>query len=97
MPTHDEAPRFLRDLQRLTPAQRAQFDAAVKHFVADLTAGHGFRPELRVKRFRRLPGVWEMSWANDGRALFQYGTSPRAGDTHVEWLRIGAHDIFRQP
>ncbi len=38
-----------------------------------------------------------MSWANDGRALFTYGSSPHQGDTHIIWLRVGTHDIFVNP
>jgi hypothetical protein len=39
--------------------------------------------------------VFEMTWARDGRALFKYGTSPRAGDIHITWLRVGTHDTLR--
>ena len=35
-----------------------------------------------------------MTWAPDGRALFCYGDEVHPGETHVEWLRIGTHDIF---
>lgn len=35
-----------------------------------------------------------MTWANDGRALFKYGTSPHPGDVHIIWLRVGSHEIF---
>jgi hypothetical protein len=52
------------------------------------------RPGLRVKRYRRREGVWEMSWADNGRALFRYGPSIQPGDPHVVWLRVGGHEIF---
>ncbi|WIG60406.1 MAG: hypothetical protein OJF49_003154 [Ktedonobacterales bacterium] len=97
MPTHDEAPRFWRDWDKLTPEQRSLFLAAVADMVADMKAKRPFHPALRVKGFRRLPGVFEMTWANDGRALFTYGTSPHAGDVHITWLRIGTHDILQHP
>jgi len=97
MLTHDEVPRFWRDWDALTPTQRSQFSAAVAQMVEDLRAGRPFRASLRVKRFQRLPGVYEMTWADDGRALFQFGASPHPGDVHVTWLRVGTHAIFQRP
>jgi hypothetical protein len=41
--------------------------------------------------------VWELTWAPDGRATFEYGDPVRAGDPHIIWRRVGTHDIFRQP
>lgn len=43
------------------------------------------------------PGVWEMSWAPDGRATFEYGDEVRAGKAHIVWRRVGTHAIFRRP
>lgn len=63
--------------------------------IVDLKAGRRFRAGLRVKGYQGLFGVFEMSWADDGRALFRYGTSPRPGDVHITWLRVGTHAIFR--
>jgi hypothetical protein len=51
----------------------------------------------RVKRVQRYPDVWEMTWAADGRATFEYGQEIHAGEPHIIWRRIGTHDIFRQP
>ena len=51
MPTFERPARFDRDLETLTPQQRAAFLAAVKKFVDDLVAGQGFRKGLRVKGF----------------------------------------------
>jgi hypothetical protein len=42
-------------------------------------------------------GVFEMTWAPDGRATFQYGESKAGGEPHVIWRRIGTHDVFRSP
>jgi hypothetical protein len=42
-------------------------------------------------------GVWELSFAPDGRATFGYGEERVAGQPHVIWRRIGDHSIFRQP
>lgn len=97
MPTHDEVERFWHDWERLTSAQRAMFSAAVAEMVEDLKARRPFRAGLRVKRFQRLPGVYEMSWADNGRALFRYGTSPHPGDVRITWLRVGTHTLFQHP
>ena len=50
-----------------------------------------------MKSVQGWPGVWEMTWAPDGRATFEYGTERRPGEPHGIWRRVGAHDIFRQP
>lgn len=97
MPTYEGDPRFWRDWQGLTVAQRRRFLAAVRQMVRDIRAGQRFHPRPRVKAFQGQPGMYEMSWVGDGRALFRYGTSPRAGDTHIIWLRVGTHDIFKNP
>jgi hypothetical protein len=96
MPTFAQTDRFLRDLAKLTVAQKAAFRAAVTKFVADLPSGR-FRPGLRVKRVQGAAGVFELTWADDGRATFEYGPVVREGETHVVWRRIGTHDIFTRP
>lgn len=96
MPTHDELPRFLRDWASLDRAQRALFLAALQLFVGGV-AQQDFDPRLRVKGVQGRPGVWEMTWAADGRATFEYGPEVIAGEPHVIWRRIGAHDVFRRP
>ena len=52
---------------------------------------------MRVKGVKGATGVFEMTWADDGRATFQYGEPVVAGDPHVVWRRIGTHEIFKQP
>ena len=64
--------------------------------MADLRAGR-FRRGLRVKDVQGAAGIFEMTWAPDGRATFQYGEERRPGDRHVIWRRIGTHDVFVQP
>ena len=93
MPTHDEDARFLREYVRLSREDQRLFNSAVLKLVADLRTGR-FRPGLRVKGVAGRPGVFEMTWAPDGRALFQYGDPVRAGEPHIIWLRIGSHDIL---
>ncbi|HMO53981.1 MAG TPA: hypothetical protein PJ994_05710 [Tepidiformaceae bacterium] len=97
MPTFEALDRFWREFEKLTPEAQRLFLAARDLFVEDLQAGQQPRPSLRVKRFTAIPGVWEMSFAPDGRALFEYGPERVAGQPHVIWLRIGTHDIFGRP
>jgi hypothetical protein len=70
--------------------------AAVRGFVEDLPRGR-FRSSLRVKGVQAAPGVFEMTWADDGRATWQYGPEVTEGQTHIIWRRIGGHDIFASP
>lgn len=70
---------------------------AVTQFVEDLRAGGQFRKGLRVKRVKGAPGIFEMTWAPDGRATFQYGDPVRAGESHIIWRRVGTHSVFPEP
>ena len=97
MPTYGRLARFLAEYERLPAAQRQTFMRAVSAFVADLDSGAPPRPALRVKRVVSHPGIWEMSWAADGRATFEYGDEVIPGQPHIIWRRIGTHDIFRNP
>lgn len=96
MPTFETTRRFDRDWQALTASQRAQFVEAVVKLIADLRSGT-FRKGLRVKRVQGTANVFEMTWAPDGRATFQYGQALKKGEPHVIWRRIGAHAIFKSP
>lgn len=97
MPTFAWLARFGADFDRLTPTQQQAFLAAVGAFVADLIAGGPFRPGLRVKGVQGASGIFEMTWAPDGRATFQYGDPVRPGEPHVIWRRVGTHAVLRQP
>ncbi|MFN0090906.1 MAG: hypothetical protein ACKVWR_11660 [Acidimicrobiales bacterium] len=97
MPTYAWLARFRADFERLTPAQQAAFLTAVGHVVDDLAKGGPFRTSLRVKCVKAAAGIFEMTWAPDGRATFEYGTPIRAGDAHVIWRRVGTHSVFTQP
>lgn len=98
MPTREVLASFWRDWDRLSPKQQREYRAAVAQFIADLReGGQGFHPSLRVKRVQGHPGVWEMSWAYDGRATFQYGPEVTPGQPHIIWRRVGTHAIFRRP
>jgi len=65
-------------------------------FLRGLRTGD-FDPRLRLKRVHGHSGVWELTWAPDGRATFHYGSELKAGEPHIVWRRIGTHDIFREP
>jgi hypothetical protein len=39
-----------------------------------------FPPGLRVKRVQGAEGVWEITFAPDGRATFAYGAEVRPGE-----------------
>jgi hypothetical protein len=98
MPTREVLASFWRDWERLTPQQQRAFRQAVAQFIADLAGDdQGFRPRLRVKRVQGHPRVWEMTWAPDGRATFEYGDEVLPGESHIVWRRIGTHSVFRRP
>ena len=97
-PTYDDSgSRFQRDLKKLTPAQYMVFRRAVDKLVAALRQGEGFGKGLRVKPVEGHEGVWELTWAPNGRATFAYGKQQRPNEPHVIWRRVGTHDIFRRP
>lgn len=73
------------------------FRIAVRAFVEDLRRDRRFRKSLRVKGVRGAPNVFEMTWAPDGRATFQYGDEEVKGEPHVIWRRIGTHDVLGRP
>ena len=97
MPTFFRSTSFLNDWRTLTPEQKRAFKAAVRVMVADLRAKQPFQASLRVKRVQKVKGVYEMTWALDGRATFEFGPPRIAGEVYIIWRRIGGHDIFKQP
>jgi hypothetical protein len=96
LPTYERLPRFDKDLERLSPEERERFAEAVARFVEDLRMGE-FRAGLRVKGIQGAPGVFEMTWAPDGRATFEYGDEITPGEPHVIWRRVGRHAVFAEP
>lgn len=98
MPTYERRPRFDRDYQDLTAADKTAFKRAVRRFVADLRDGSGrFHPSLRVHRIDSRRGVWSISCGGDLRATFSYGNREGQGDAHIVWRRVGRHAIYRAP
>lgn len=97
MPTYAWLARFRADFEKLTPVQHSEFLLAVAQFVDDLRSGRPFRQGLRVKGMQGASGIFEMTWANDGRATFEYGDEVVKGEAHVLWRRVGTHSVFKQP
>jgi mRNA-degrading endonuclease YafQ of YafQ-DinJ toxin-antitoxin module len=96
VPTYRLLPRFQKDWEKLTAAERKEFRAAVKRFIEALNAGSGrFPASLRVHRIDGTADVWSMTWADNGRATFQYGDSIKPGEPHIVWRRVGTHDIYK--
>jgi hypothetical protein len=99
MPTYFVLLLFWNDYDKLSPAEKALFLQARDEFMEDLRTmqGQRFRPSLRVKGVQGYPGVFEMTWAKDGRATFSFGPSQISGESHIIWRRIGNHSIFKNP
>lgn len=96
MTTFDVTNCFKRDLKKLPKTQREIFADAVQEFVEDAVTGK-FQSSLRVKRVQGTSEVFEMTWAPDGRATWQYGKPIRAKESHIIWRRVGTHEVFRNP
>jgi hypothetical protein len=97
VPTFAWLARFGADFDALSARQQAEFLAAVEQFVHDLRQSTGFRKGLRVKGVKGAAGIFEMTWADDGRATFEYGEPVIAGEPHILWRRVGTHTILHQP
>jgi hypothetical protein len=97
MPTYEALLRFWRDWDRLTLEQKRLSLTAVARLVEDLSVDRGFRAGLRVKGVQGAAGIYEMTWAPNGRATFHYGRSVQEGLPHIVWRRIGTHDVFDRP
>jgi hypothetical protein len=97
MPTYEKLPRFQEDFDQLLPRDKERFRQAVAKFIEDLDRGASFRAGLRVRGIDGAPGIFEMTWAPNGRATFEYGRPAREGETHVRWRRVGTHAIFDKP
>lgn len=96
MPTYDQTARFRREFKNLTAQQQRAVLAMIRVLVAGLREGY-VDPRLRVKRVQGHEGIWELTWASDGRATFEYGAEVRPDEPHIIWRRVGTHDIFRDP
>lgn len=97
MPTFDLTDTFKKDFAALDELDRERFRTAVAAMVEDFKAHRQMRPGLRVKGVKGAKGVFEMTWAPDGRATFEFGEELRTGEPHVIWRRVGTHDVFGRP
>ena len=97
MPTYEWERVFGREFAALDSDSQEAFLAAIARFVEDLQHGRPARRSLRVKPVRGHEGVFEITWAANGRATFAYGEEQTRGQAHIIWRRIGSHDIFRLP
>ncbi len=97
MPTFAWLARFGTDFDALSPTQQADFLLAVTQFVDDLRSATGFRKGLRIKGVKSAPNIFEMTWADNGRATFENGEAIIPGEPHIIWRRVGTHTIFNRP
>jgi hypothetical protein len=95
-PTYERTRRFDRDWDALSPSDRGRFREMVTKFVADLEAGR-FRPGIRVKRIEGTSNVYEVTFAPEGRATWEYGEPMLDGQTHVIWRRVGTLAALCKP
>lgn len=86
MPTYGMTDRFKKDYATLSSEDKKRFNSAVAKFVG-----------LRVKGVQGADGILEMTWADNGRATFEYGKEQIEGEPHVIWRRVGTHHVFGQP
>ena len=94
MPTYERSPEFIELYQRLTAEQKALFRTAVKKFRDGLGRCQGFRKGLSIKGLKGAPGMFELTWAPDGRAVFSFGKSLRQNERHVSWHAVGTHGVL---
>lgn len=98
-PTFEFPRSFDREFRKLSPKDQKAFRDAVAVLVEGLqaTGQSELPPRLRVKGVQGRRGVFEMTFAPDGRATFAYGEEVKPGEAHIIWRRVGTHDIFKQP
>lgn len=95
MPTFERLARFDREFRRLPRELKRAFLAMLPLFVAALKEKpSAFPPAPRVHRVQGASGIWEITFAPDGRATFQYREQVLAGEPHVIWRRIGHHGVL---
>jgi len=98
VPTFEKLPRFQKDWKTLEHDLQVRFrDKVKKEFVPAINEGFPYPGGLRMKGIQGATGIWEMTWAPNGRATWQFGEEITKGDPHVIWRRIGNHEIFNLP
>jgi hypothetical protein len=96
-PTYELGTGFAREFAKLSREQDKAYRQAVEKFIDALKSGEQPPNSLRIKRVQGTKDIWEMSYSGDGRATFRYGAEVKPGETHVQWLRIGGHEILSRP
>lgn len=96
MPYYDSLPLFDKEFSKLAPEQRRAFMAAVRKIIDSLTAGQGFPSPPLVQKMSAY-NLYEVRWAADGRATFEYAYDAALQAHKVLWRRIGDHKILTQP
>lgn len=81
-PTFELRAGFAREFARLSREQDRAFRQAVGKLVDALGSGSEPPRSLRIKRVQ---------------GTFRYGAEVKPGETHVEWLRVGGHEILSRP
>jgi hypothetical protein len=81
VPTFERSRRFDREFRRMSRELQRAFLAMLPLFIAALRESPpSFLPALRFKRVQVTDGVWEITFAPDGRATFAYGEQVRPGE-----------------
>jgi hypothetical protein len=96
VPTFQSLARFDREFRRMPRELPAAFLAMLPTFIAaPRTTPPTFPPALWVKRVHGRQDVWEITFAPDGRATFEYGDQVIPHAPHIIWRRVGTHDVLR--
>jgi len=98
VPTFERLARFDREFRRMPRELQRAFLAMLPVFITALReAPPAFPAALRIHRVQGSTGIWEITFAADGRATGEYGEEIIAGEPHVIWRRIGHHEVLAEP
>jgi len=98
VPTFARLARFDREFRRLPRELQRAFLAMLPVFIAALKKSPpSFPAALRIHRVQGSAGIWEITFAADGRATFEYGEEIVPGEPHIIWRRVGSHDVLSEP
>lgn len=98
-PTYEVPESFFAEYAKMSRPMREAFKQARDELIAGLDSGgpSAIPGKLRVQGVQGHPGVYEMTFAADGRATFSYGDEVVPGKAHILWRRVGTHSIFKRP
>jgi hypothetical protein len=91
LPTFSVEDRFWNDYRRLKRWKQARFTLAWQEFRDTLLQWETdgalglprFPAALRVKDVNGYPGIWELTWARDGRFTWEYGNQELPNNVHI--------------